>query len=402
MILEKDKQILYKIKYNIERNLNNNKDHNRKYLLNLIEKTFDCKNQSLKIKVLDLISKYFHCEDGKFPAPPWLAYPTYTKYTMGWRMGYGEQYNYNFKAALRNKPEFDKYFQQPKIWEMIEFGDFSSEIEKFKKLPLFWLPWNNDINKEYDLRNLKKDYPTKGDVWSKVQSSNNLIIIKEDLINKKFKIYKDALMFNSIKHAVYCSKASYFYENINLDSSYQDLESLHLKFSRKQNKIWNKLKYFIYLNVIYYCAMSNKSFKRRLLNTGNKILAYSPPKKKRILGVNFHDGKSVGYNLFGFALMEVRNELRRLYKNNNYIDWEYTDFIRDCDFYTFNPYKNNFSKLKLTNRKSQDYKIYEATYKNLKYLVKDVDLSPKIKDKYVKGKILDGKVLQMQFLKLGK
>ena len=34
-----------------------------------------------------------------------------------------------------------------------------------------------------------------------------------------------------------------------------------------------------------------------------------------------------GEDLFGFALMELRDEIRRLYKNNDKIDWEYSKYL---------------------------------------------------------------------------
>ena len=35
-------------------------------------------------------------EEKKIMPPPWLVYPEIERYSIGWRMGYGEDYIYKF------------------------------------------------------------------------------------------------------------------------------------------------------------------------------------------------------------------------------------------------------------------------------------------------------------------
>ena len=35
-------------------------------------------------------------EEKKIMSPPWLVYPEIERYSIGWRMGYGEDYIYKF------------------------------------------------------------------------------------------------------------------------------------------------------------------------------------------------------------------------------------------------------------------------------------------------------------------
>ena len=59
----------------------------------------------------DILKKY--CDKGKYAAPRWLVYPELSAWTIGWRMGYGENY------AL-NEPwygdEYDELFPEPQNW----------------------------------------------------------------------------------------------------------------------------------------------------------------------------------------------------------------------------------------------------------------------------------------------
>ena len=65
-----------------------------------------------------------------------------------------------------------------------------------------------------------------------------------------------------------------------------------------------------------------------LLATGNNILIEaSPMDKKWGIGFSKNDAEAtnpklwLGTNVFGFALMEVRNELKLVYQNYDKIDW---------------------------------------------------------------------------------
>ena len=93
-----------------------------------------------------------------------------------------------------------------------------------------------------------------------------------------------------------------------------------------------KIKYTVALNGIYVKAMQNKEFREDLLNTGDKFLVnYNIYENEWAL--HGEDKKLIGKNLYGLALMEVRDEIRRLYENVDMIDWEYykDDYNNDYD-----------------------------------------------------------------------
>jgi hypothetical protein len=43
-----------------------------------------------------------YADEGKYAAPRWLVYPELSAWTIGWRMGYGEEYD---RQRLRDDPD---------------------------------------------------------------------------------------------------------------------------------------------------------------------------------------------------------------------------------------------------------------------------------------------------------
>lgn len=99
-----------------------------------------------------------------------------------------------------------------------------------------------------------------------------------------------------------------------------------------EEEIWDKIKYTVALNGIYVKAMQDREFREYLLNTRDKYLInYNEFDTE--WGVYADKRKLFGKNLYGLALMEVRDEIKRLYESADLIDWEYykDDFNKDYD-----------------------------------------------------------------------
>ena len=78
-------------------------------------------------------------QDKKIMPPPWLAHREIERYSIGWRMGYGEDYIYRFGDWLdtlspEERTEYRTLFPEPVTWkgwwddedsgEVLEHGDF--------------------------------------------------------------------------------------------------------------------------------------------------------------------------------------------------------------------------------------------------------------------------------------
>jgi ribA/ribD-fused uncharacterized protein len=107
-----------------------------------------------------------------------------------------------------------------------------------------------------------------------------------------------------------------------------EIKGLGRKVRGFDEEIWNKVKYSIVVNGNYDKFMQNEKLKAYLLSTEDKILVEASP-YDNVWGIqmseNDEDIKNPelwrGENLLGFALMEVRNEIKRVCKNSHMIDF---------------------------------------------------------------------------------
>ncbi|MDR1986223.1 MAG: NADAR family protein [Treponema sp.] len=99
----------------------------------------------------------------------------------------------------------------------------------------------------------------------------------------------------------------------------REIKSLGRKVKNFDAKIWDKAKYAIVLNGNFYKFTQNKEMMRLLVSTEHKVLVEASP-VDTIWGVGLaKDDKKIndpnhwkGENLLGFALMEVREEIKKL------------------------------------------------------------------------------------------
>lgn len=107
------------------------------------------------------------------------------------------------------------------------------------------------------------------------------------------------------------------------------IKALGRKVKNFDETIWNKVKYSIVLNGNYFKFTQNPELREFLLDTGDSILAEASP-YDGIWGIKMRDTdenifnplKWKGENLLGFALMEVRDEIRRVWKNADKCNFE--------------------------------------------------------------------------------
>lgn len=114
------------------------------------------------------------------------------------------------------------------------------------------------------------------------------------------------------------------------------IKALGRKVEGFEQSVWDKYKYSIVLNGNYAKFIQNQDQLDFLLGTGDKVLVEASP-YDTIWGIGMQETDPQvhnpllwkGENLLGFALMEVRNELRRVLKSWHLIDWEQLEDIID-------------------------------------------------------------------------
>ncbi|WP_405268038.1 tetratricopeptide repeat protein [Methanobrevibacter sp.] len=222
-----------------------------------------------------------YLDEGKFAAPLWLAYPQFSAWTIFWRMSPGEDYGMNHP---HHSKEYKELFPMPEYWKF-RFGE-----SPYKPHPLLGYFWTEDG---------KPKYPHV----SEGVEVNGFITLGDE---KQFQ--SDTFTFKSIEHAEALSKYLYFEKHGRRDDEISSLE-----LSDEDERLWDVYKYSVLLNASYFKVMQDEDLKDKLLETGDKPLVYVSDDEK---------------NLFGRALMEVRDEIRRVCRNEDLIDWEYTEYLK--------------------------------------------------------------------------
>jgi len=223
-------------------------------------------------------------DDDKFAAPGWLVYPQLSAWTIGWRMGAGETYAMNMPYPTE---EFKKLFPMPKSWL------FNASESPYRPHPLLAYFWSEDGRPRYP--NCPKGIEV-----------NDFIGIDDE---NEFRC--DTFTFQSIEHAVLLSKYLYFDKCGKKDECIDALKGLELTLEDEER--WDIFRYSVILNASYFKVMQDESLRKWLLETGDEPLIY-----------NSDDSE----NLFGRALMELRDEIRRICKNEDKIDWGYTEYLK--------------------------------------------------------------------------
>ena len=107
-------------------------------------------------------------------------------------------------------------------------------------------------------------------------------------------------------------------------SSPGKIKALGRKVRGFDQEVWDRFKYLIVLNGNWCKFSQNPALQKFLLSTGDSILVEASP-YDNIWGIGFsadspesqNPQKWRGQNFLGFALMEVRDELRRVTQNES-------------------------------------------------------------------------------------
>ena len=264
--------------------------------------------------------------------PPWLMYPEIPLGSIGWRMGYGENYldHFNQWFSNLNKNEQDQYdllFPKPKHWCITQSQlDFNST-----------LLWAEDTKPAYSQTQLLQQQSARQTFiffWGNQPSKDG--VIKKSCLSQWWlsDFQANAGYYCCMEQYMMSQKARLFddqeiHKKIMSTQSQHEIKTLGRQVKNFDCKIWNKTKYAIVLNGNYYKFFTQKPLRDYLLSTQDNILVEASPYDK-IWGIGLSENDNnidnpvcwKGQNLLGFALMEVRDEIQRIYQNQNLIDWE--------------------------------------------------------------------------------
>lgn len=280
-------------------------------------------------------------KDKKIMPPLWLACPKIERYSIGWRMGYGEDYLFKFMDWLdtlsqEEREEYRNLFPEPVTWkgwwekedtcEVLTQGEFRMPLwhptgePKYSRI---WLEQEEANGKQHGFCLFWGNRPPKdGGITKSCLSQwwmeefyfdgHNYCCMEQFMMEKKAQLFGDKEIRQQI-----------------LDSHSPDkIKALGRKVRRFDQTLWDQVKYSIVLNGNRYKFNQNRRLRDFLLSTGDSVLAEASP-YDTIWGIGLSadapDAQNPlnwpGQNLLGFALMEVRDELRRVTQNEGLCDW---------------------------------------------------------------------------------
>ena len=269
--------------------------------------------------------------------PPWLACPRIERYSIGWRMGYGEDYLMKWGEWYQTLSDeetvyYQGLFPEPPTWK--GYWNNADECICYTHDKFCIEFWQNDGIPKYSLEQVQKDYRAGKNLkycmfWktqpatathvdkgclSQWQASPFFSVVTNYCCMEQFMMSKKAELFddNEIMQQILSCKDP------------RKIKALGQKVRNFDETIWSKVKYSIVLNGNYMKFSQNPALKHFLLQTGDKILVEASP-YDGIWGIKMDESdenahnplKWRGQNLLGFALMEVRDVLREVCKNES-------------------------------------------------------------------------------------
>ena len=277
----------------------------------------------------------------KIMPPLWLAFPEIERYSIGWRMGYGESYRYRFgdwmdTLSEEERKEYQGLFPEPATWrgwwekedtrEVFTQGQFRIPLWGplgAPKYDRFWLEQEAACGRRHNFCLFWGHRPPMdGGITKSCLSQwwmgefryvvNKYCCMEQFMMEKKAELFGDEEIRQKI-----------------LETRTPDrIKALGRKVRGFDQALWDRAKYAIVLNGNWCKFSQNRRLRDFLLSTGDSILAEASP-YDTIWGIGLsadspdaeNPFKWRGQNLLGFALMEVREELRRVTQNEGLCDW---------------------------------------------------------------------------------
>ena len=276
-------------------------------------------------------------KDRKMMLPPWLACPKIERYSIGWRMGYGEDYMDRFLGwrnglSAEEQAEYRALFPEPVTWKGWWESDDTGEVLTQGE---FCIPlWRPSGRPKYDRTRLQQEAADGRQhdfclFWGH-QSSEDGSITKSCLSQWWMEeFWSVAHNYCCMEQFMMAQKAELFGDKEIRQQILESRDPKHIKaLGRKvrgfDQALWDRAKYSIVLNGNWCKFSQNRALRDFLLSTGDSVLAEASPYDAIWgirLGEDSPDAKNPlrwrGQNLLGFALMEVRDELRRVTQNES-------------------------------------------------------------------------------------
>ncbi|MDR1070195.1 MAG: NADAR family protein, partial [Gracilibacteraceae bacterium] len=222
--------------------------------------------------------------------PPWIMYPHISRYSIGWRMGYGESYKYDFwdwfESLTDSEQElYKEMFPAPKLWRGVYNKGFDyddpadAELYEYETIQL----WNKNGACQYSRQELADKYDARQRNFVFFWKPQDEAINESCLGQWRPSLFKvDIDEYSCAEQYMMAEKARLFADEEVCDSIMKAKDPKTMKALGKKVKffdqtIWDKVKYSIVLSGNYYKFSQNKEMREYLLSTGNRVLVEASP-----------------------------------------------------------------------------------------------------------------------------
>lgn len=274
------------------------------------------------------------------PMPPvWMMYPHISQFSIGWRMGYGEGYRDDFSEWFdtlteKEQEKYREMFPHPKTWRGYYNPDYDFKDIKEFECGCVEL-WNKNGIMEYSREKLIEKYNSGESIEYIFFWKPQMGVVDKSCFGQwQPSIFKiDIDTYCCAEQYMMAEKARLFKDEetcklIMKSTDPKEMKALGKKVRNFEQDLWDKAKYSIVLNGNYFKFTQNHDMRKFLLPTGDKVLVEASP-LDTIWGIGLSEDNEKsqnpntwrGQNLLGFALMEVRDDLRKVYQNYDKVDW---------------------------------------------------------------------------------
>ncbi len=271
---------------------------------------------------------HFSQDDQEQMYPPWIMYPKLWCHSKHWNSGKPSEYLQRFTAYILSMSSVDREayahkFIEPPTWKDIYLGSLPDHAVirwRTSMTPKYYLPEikaNAMQGRNYDIRLFYGHYQNRPGIidkscFSQWYSMSFVVNDIEFCCMEQFMMAYKALLFED----------SDAYDKIMSSADPKTIKSLGRGVRNFDQAVWDTYKYTIILNGNWAKFSQNPELAKFLLSTGDSILAEASP-YDGIWGIKmsardpyaYNPANWKGFNLLGLALMEVRDELRRVYAN---------------------------------------------------------------------------------------
>ena len=274
-------------------------------------------------------------QDKNMLAPPWMALPYVERGSIHWRMGIGEAYMEKWGPWYRSlqpeeKETYLQLFPEPLSWRGCITG--LSRCETRHQGDLLLELWREDGIPNYSREQICANMEAGAEpeflfFWGHRPAKDGKITKSCFSQWWMSDFWFQGLRYCCMEQCMMAGKASLFkdteaFDLIRASTDPKEIKALGRGVRSFNEKLWNEVKYPLVLTGNYNKFVQNDDLRNFLLSTGNRILVEASPYDKIWgIGLSADDPRAKdprawnGENLLGFALMEVRDEIRRVYAN---------------------------------------------------------------------------------------